>query len=844
MKRIQKALYTGLFAFCFLFMSQALHSHVFAASYSPYDVNMSDFNKKTKADRGNSFESGKKLVYDVYHDDSNTDGWSVVNRNYGKGAQPYLEFKGWSAIVGYHNHYSDNQETYIWLKNRQDGRDKVYKAEQLANDASKDLEYNRMSSTGPINTPCKDSDYNKNNEKCNMYYKSVGFKVHIPLNDLFPKGEESTKWSIYIVKKVENKVLYDEMRLPFEFSDLDFNDGKINLSSGINAKQLRMNTEGVLRRAKPREGGLDNLIYFTQGATYQMKTYDQSGVVIWYGVASPKDGGKTKWAASPYWNFAGEIATISYQSTKKTCPDGSVIDSTQKCSIDITIKHKDSGSGKILRTDHKTLKEGTSYTFVPEKKGVFKDSKGNPYVASPSTQKFTGKASKNITLTFTYAVSKPDPSETHHNGGSGQANGSFLWKLWKPQESTNSVILLQNNMKITGDHYQVRNIKYGISVNNVFSQSSSSPLNLQIDADSIKGKTINYSFEYEYTDYSQDNYKCVKQQGKDCLKWQYVNTTPVWEKGETEKWQTTLVADHHRGETIFADEGNSVQQLLVGQDANFNGSPDSISKNDYYETFILPISTTNLISQGWFYFVQNPIQYQVDIPNETWHAIPKVMSYFPVDLDPNLKSKYQNTTGYDYSEYAIPLRIDSVNKAGSSEWNINVISKDDFYLTKNTGMTFSVPHGSSIDTVNQAAKSEYERFTKSTYSDSVLTDGNNHSKYYIPVDVNSKLQPETVYQNMLVLGQLGLSDITFEFGNNFSFQRYLLGSVFDNPLVNEQHDPTIDIENYPHSIVITDDERQQIQKIDFSSFLLHGFRITDGQRIFESIKKILTNLDI
>ncbi|PFS05441.1 hypothetical protein COK55_30140, partial [Bacillus cereus] len=108
--------------------------------------------------------------------------------DYGRGTQPYLEFTGWSALVGYHEHNASNQETYLWALNKRTGKSYIYQAEMTDLDASKDLEYNRQNSTGEVYNACPKDAYNKSNDECNMYYHNVGFVAHIPLNELFPNG--------------------------------------------------------------------------------------------------------------------------------------------------------------------------------------------------------------------------------------------------------------------------------------------------------------------------------------------------------------------------------------------------------------------------------------------------------------------------------------------------------------------------------------------------------------------------------------------------------------------------------------------------------------------------------
>ncbi|PFJ14108.1 hypothetical protein COI87_03140, partial [Bacillus thuringiensis] len=134
--------------FSFLFALSFFSNPTYGAAYSPYpshNVSPGEVGGKKQA-----WESGRKLVYDVYSGVDGKPRWQIANRDYGRGTQPYLEFTGWSALVGYHEHNASNQETYLWAINKRTGKSYIYQAEMTDLDASKDLEYNRQSSTGEV----------------------------------------------------------------------------------------------------------------------------------------------------------------------------------------------------------------------------------------------------------------------------------------------------------------------------------------------------------------------------------------------------------------------------------------------------------------------------------------------------------------------------------------------------------------------------------------------------------------------------------------------------------------------------------------------------------------------
>lgn len=373
-----------------------------SAAYSPYMSQSTSIGSKGGRDQDQfSRTSGKLLVYDVYEGHDGKNGLKIATHDYGKGSQKYLEFTGWSVLLGYHNHYDDNQDTYIMVKNIGTGEKKLYRAEMLNYDASKDLEYGRTSKTGKINNPAPDSVYNVLPTKYNMYYKSVGFRAHIPLEELFPNGIDQSKWSFYIVKKVEDHTVYTKLQMPFQFDAVDYANGKLTLDSGVDAGKVAPQDDDVIRRTEPR--GTTKTGYFAMNKSYTVKDIDEGDTVPWIGVKAPEDHGATRWAVSPYWIFYGQQATLSFKADDHT----------------VTIVHKDKITGKILRTDKHTLIEGEKYSYSPEEKGVF-TIQNVPYVSVSS--KVSGTVgSSDKTITFYYV-----PQNTYIIKHIDRATGAVL----------------------------------------------------------------------------------------------------------------------------------------------------------------------------------------------------------------------------------------------------------------------------------------------------------------------------------------------------------------------------------------------------------------------------------
>ncbi|WP_047980659.1 hypothetical protein [Ornithinibacillus contaminans] len=818
------------------------------SNYSPYDVSSESWNERwnIKGTKDGNDAGGKNLMYDIYSGQSSNQykkKWQIQNSSkFGGGSQPYLVFWGWSAIAGYHHHDRNNQATYILAYNPKTGQEKMYKTEMSSLSATKDLEYNKQSNDPKdIWNKCSSTTFKKSNLDCNMSYEYVGFKAWLPLTELFPNGTINADWFLYIVKNVEGYVVYDELRVPFNFNELDYNFGKVSLSSGVNANRLTMIGNPVLKRTTPR--GLNNRGYFTLGATYNRTSQDESaGTSIWYGV---KDGSYTSWTSSAYWRFGGSQANLSYQKDTKKCPDGTTVYADQSCTVNVTIYHKDANSGETLRTDKKKATVGKKYSFSAEKNGVFKDSKNRPYVSVPANATESGTTPNgNITITFNYKVALENPSKIVELDGAteGKASGEFNWNLTKSTADSTSRLDFRNDLTVEGNHYEIRNISYKTESPGVFSKKGNKPQVFFIsEPNTLKGKDVAYTFSYEYTNHYKTNYKCIDQQGENCFEWQFVKNTPVWDSKHTKSstWTTQLPIDHKYGETFtFKNTSSSDLTLIIGRKATVNGTKSTtIDKKVIYENFSVDNLSTSLITQSWKP-IDEAIQYSSDLSNP-FYILPQQLYYFVADIDDNLKGKYKNETTFNFTDYMIPLKI-----ASQSDKQITFKSADNFYLTKNAGFLFSLADSiSNMNEIEQHAKEEYEAYTDTKYDDEVLTTPSEGSRYYLNIDGNSTQRPNTWYADDVLIGKLGLSDVVFHLDKDLKFGQYLLGNPLDNPVLNEQQETVENVE-YTNSIEISSEQINEIKEIASNRTpLLHGFRSTDIQEKYNQLKVILPSFE-
>ncbi|MCA1064432.1 PKD domain-containing protein [Rossellomorea aquimaris] len=284
-----------------------------ALSSGSYSIGSKDF----------SWTGGKRMVYDVYSSKYLSNGWTVETRNFNGTSQPYLKFDGWAVLSGYKTHTASNHSTHIMLRKKSGdsgvGAQKLYLTTLRNISATEDLEYNNQ---GPgVWNECASGTTNKNNTTCNMRYDNVGFTAYIPLQDIFPNADENASWDMFIVKRVDSQVVLESLKVPFNFSDLTYNSGKLNLSSGTNTSSLKMNDDPVIRRTSPRQSAASAPnVYFTKEQTYTRVSSDEGDTAVWYGVRSPLDGNGTRWANTTYWTFAGDQVVLSFTPPPDTAP--------------------------------------------------------------------------------------------------------------------------------------------------------------------------------------------------------------------------------------------------------------------------------------------------------------------------------------------------------------------------------------------------------------------------------------------------------------------------------------------------------------------------------------------
>ncbi|WP_066412845.1 hypothetical protein [Sutcliffiella cohnii] len=339
------------------------------AADDPYSVPSSVRNNwdNTYGSKIFDMRTGRRLVYDVYSEKYISGGYRITNQDFGNGRQPYLNFSGWAVIMGHKAHTSTNNETYIVAQKVGSGSTtKIYSTLTRNLSATEDLEYNNQGSG--VWNECPSGATNKSNvpaedNGCNMRYNSVGFNAYIPLNELFPDPTEASSWRLYIVKRVDSHIVYSELILPFDFDSRSFNGGEISLTSGVNANNLVMTSNVVIRRTSPRSTESSaQRGYFDKDRTYRRVTVDEQNTAVWYGVRSPHDSNNTRWASTAYWIFGGDQAVIRF--TGDTTPpehiQHSLTNHRYKNNNDYWVQPNDSVNIRLRGTDQDSPIERTN----------------------------------------------------------------------------------------------------------------------------------------------------------------------------------------------------------------------------------------------------------------------------------------------------------------------------------------------------------------------------------------------------------------------------------------------------------------------------------------------------
>jgi hypothetical protein len=337
-------------------------------------------NQIAKGDKNQSESSGKLLLYDVYAGVTSNEN----KRGYVKEDVNHISFDGWAVNFGYHHHTKDNQATYIGLVNKDTGERKIYKAAMRDIKGDLNSETNHLPSVGPPSSPYCASNvfqidptgtsYNPQTS-CNMEYGYVYFRALLPLDDLFSNGATQSAWGLYIIKEVENHLVYDTLAVPFDAKSVDYKSGVVDLQSGVNNDKLKVIASQVIKRVGPSTssqalapvGQAER--YFIRGNTYPLVksstlsdyVNEAQGINVRYRVkdVTAKYGSRDVWISSAFAMNTGTQTMLKYtrdvDAPKKEIQTGSSVETSNTVTL---------GDSFTYNIDHTIPKETASFYYT------------------------------------------------------------------------------------------------------------------------------------------------------------------------------------------------------------------------------------------------------------------------------------------------------------------------------------------------------------------------------------------------------------------------------------------------------------------------------------------------
>lgn len=471
----------------------------------------------------------------------------------------------------------------------------------------------------------------------------------------------------------------------------------------------------------------------------------------------------------------------------------------------------------------------------------------------------------------------PKPSNPGEQGGAGSATGKAFWELRRADVDQESKVYVKSGFRINGSHYATRNPSHSIQFGG---RTIVQPGEVESMASgrSVKGSSLNYTFQYEYTNYPI-GWQC-SQSGTDkdgnsiCLNWTF-NSNPDWSKGQTFRLSGSIPINHKQGDMIKNSSLDNIlgQKFLVGREDTWNPGK---STKDYFEqwekTADAPKSSYTLKTQSTLPITPGTLKYQVELPSgehakSGFQTLKKEKShgfFFPADVDDSLKKEYKNRSSYSSYQYAFPLQQRVMKDKGMSgskrSFEYEYVT-DLFFTSKYTGYMVGTPytqkvkqhfvkgtsipsHSSLMKEGEQKIKSSFKEDTGETFGDEVLytkseSEMQRLQRYAIPVSPTSPLKPKETYKNHIVLENMGLSDLVFEYDQSFKFNHYLFGSGADDAWIIEQADDRQSISKsdaaHIHKIKISNDQVREIAVKENGRTIerMHKFRLIDRDFIKE-----------
>lgn len=365
---------------------------------------------------------------------------------------------------------------------------------------------------------------------------------------------------------------------------------------------------------------------------------------------------------------------------------------------------------------------------------------------------------------------------------------------------------------------------WGWSKQRVFDLSDYEGSEFHVNLTETVGDNIWYRGKIE----GEGNDVWVHQDNTDSI--EVIKMKPVEEKLIKEGKQADILKlkmDHKHRETIKKDTIEEIlsEKLLVGRSDTFTEKERIVES--YYESFKKTSDTmkskNELKTQSSINVKPDSLRYFVNVPsgnhkNDDFIVLRKgniFGRYFPVDVDDSLKGDLENHSEYkELGDYVFFLQQSKMKDRGilgdDRVYDIDFVS-DYFFVSEKTGFVTTYPYAYQlhrhlmygdtkpteemvVDLVKSKFTSEFFKDMRYDFKDEIIgiDEGNKLSdveklqRYYIPISPSSGLKPKEVYTNKILLENIGLSDVKWEFGQEFMFEHYLYGSGYDEAWFIEQ----------------------------------------------------------
>ncbi|QNK89079.1 hypothetical protein H7992_04965 [Sporosarcina sp. resist] len=258
----------------------------------------------------------------------------------------------------------------------------------------------------------------------------------------------------------------------------------------------------------------------------------------------------------------------------------------------------------------------------------------------------------NLTMTFEVKMEEPVIPPL----SDAKVTGKVYWELQRLKDDEPSYVVISSAFQIPeGKHYATRE-EYHLASYEGAVLKEPSPISVETPGMPLKGSTLSYGFEYEYTD-EPIGWECHEWEededgDEDCVDWQF-NKDPDWEKVEYANFSDSMKIDHSQGEKIKASSLTEIlkKKWVVGRMDVFGPSKTSsvyheryrkADDNDRKDVYNLKTQTTLPMTPG-------KLIYEVELPsgaheNADFYPLKKSQSsgfYRPVEVDESLREDYK-----------------------------------------------------------------------------------------------------------------------------------------------------------------------------------------------------------